>query len=135
MPKDDDFLPDPFQPFPDLMLFENIPKSLLNEEADEEIEFHVTDEENQMQQSLRDNFNKLNETLQNEFVVLKLHRGHVLNELEDLFMQNDFKMRHQTLQIQMILPNGETESAEDSGGGLRDCLSKYWNSFYTERTT
>lgn len=134
-PKDDDFLPDPFQPFPDLMIFENIPKSLLNEEADEEIQFHVTDEEKQMQQSLLDNFSELNETLQNEFVVLKLHRGHVLNELEDFFMQNDFKMRHQTLQIKMILPNGETESAEDSGGVLRDCLSEYWNSFYTERTT
>lgn len=36
-------------------------------------------------------------------------------------MQNDFKMRHQTLQIKMILPNGETESADDSGGVLRDC--------------
>lgn len=120
------------------MIFENIPKSLLNEEAVEEIQFHVNDEEKQMQQmqqSLLDNFSELNETLQNEFVVLKLHRGHVLNELEDFFMQNDFKMRHQTLQIKMILPNGETESAEDSGGVLRDCLSEYWNSFYTERTT
>lgn len=64
-PKDDNFLPDPFQPFPDLMIFENIQKSLLNEDADEEIEFHVTDEEKQMQQSLLDNFNELNETLHN----------------------------------------------------------------------
>lgn len=47
------------------MIFENIPKSLLNEDADEEIEFHVTDEEKQMQQSLLDNFNELNETLHN----------------------------------------------------------------------
>lgn len=83
-------------------------------EADEEIEFHVTDEEKQMQRSLLDNFNELNETLQNEFVVLKLHGGHVLNELEDFFMQKDFNMRHHKLQIKMIWPNGETESAEDS---------------------
>lgn len=54
-----------------------------------------------MQRSLLDNFNELNETLQNEFVVLKLHGGHVLNELED-FMQKDFNMRHHKLQIKMI---------------------------------
>lgn len=135
MPKDDEFLPDSFKPFLDLMIFENIPENLLNYESDIEKEFHVTDEEKQMQQSLLDNFNELNETLQNEFVVLKLHRGRVLNKYEDVFVQNDFKMRHQTLQIKMILPNIETESAEDSGGVLRDCLSEYWNSFYTERTT
>lgn len=113
-PKDDDVLPDPFKPFLDLMIFENIPKNLLNDKSDIEKEFHVTDEEKQMQQSLLDNFNELNETLQNEFVVLKLHRGRVLKKYEDVFMQNDFKMRHQTLQIKMILPNIETESVEDS---------------------
>jgi hypothetical protein len=120
------------QPFPDLMLFKNIPKTLLTEDVDEEILLHVTDEEKRMQQSLLDTFN---ETLPNEFVVLKLHRGHVLKELEDFFMNQQFDMRRQTLQIKMILPNGETEIAEDSGGVLRDCLSEYWNSFYTNRTT
>lgn len=32
--------------------------------------------------------------------------------------------------ITRVLPNGEREIAEDSGGVLRDLLTEYWTSFY-----
>ena len=76
----------------------------------------------------------LDDTIPNTVTSVILNRGHVLEQLEDFFMSNDFDMRSTRLHVQMVLPSGETEVAEDSGGVLRDCLSEYWESFYLRRT-
>lgn len=66
---------------------------------------------------------------------LRLHRGHVLMELEDYFMSHpDFDMRSTTLCVEMVLPNGKLEAGEDAGRVMRDALSEYWEDFYLKRT-
>ena len=81
-----------------------------------------------------DCLSQIDTTLPITTLILRLHRGHVMEELEIFFMYNDFEMLQQNLQIQMVLPNGETELGEDNGGILRDCLTEYWESFYMKRT-
>ena len=81
-----------------------------------------------------DCLSQIDTTLPITTLILRLHRGHVMEELENFFMYNDFEMRQQNLQIQMVLPNGETELGEDNGGILRDCLTEYWDTFYMKRT-
>lgn len=39
-------------------------------------------------------------------------------------------LMQQPLSITMLLPNGTTEMAEDTGGVLRDALSEYWETFF-----
>jgi len=89
--------------------------------SDEEIQFKTTGDD-------------IDTTVEKTNIVIKLHRGHVLEELEDYFMENDFSIRNTDLHIQMILPNGQEEKADDNGGVLRDALSEYWESFYMRRT-
>ena len=62
-----------------------------------------------------------------ESVTLWLHRGQVLHELEDFFMNHRFWVKSQPLVVKMVNPNGRVENAEDSGGILRDALSEYWS--------
>ncbi|XP_041373683.1 uncharacterized protein LOC121386748 [Gigantopelta aegis] len=64
---------------------------------------------------------------------LKLHKGHVLKELIEFYNKtvDDIK----TLEVQMIIPNGTIEAAEDCGGVLRDTLSEFWEDFYSLNTT
>ena len=81
-----------------------------------------------------DCLSQIDTTLPITTLILRLHRGHIMEELENFFMYNDFEMRQQNLQIQMVLPNGETELGEDNGGILRDCLTEYWDTFYMNRT-
>ena len=76
----------------------------------------------------------LDDTIPNTVTSVILNRGHVLEQLEDFFMSNDFDMRSTRLHVQMVLPSGETEVAEDIGSVLRDCLSEYCESFYLRRT-
>lgn len=101
--------------------------------SDDEILFNQTAMGSEMDQLL-DGSHQLNTTLENVVVYVKLHRGQVLEELENFFMEHSFHMRSQSLHIQMILPNGEVELAEDNGGVFRDALTEYWDSFYMQRT-
>jgi hypothetical protein len=41
-------------------------------------------------------------------------------------------LQQQPLHVQMLLPNGLNEAAEDTGGVLRDALSEYWETFFTK---
>ncbi|KAB0800572.1 hypothetical protein PPYR_06312 [Photinus pyralis] len=60
---------------------------------------------------------------------LTLHRGKIFEELIEAFQKHTFHYSC-ALKIEMILPNGETEYAEDVGGVFRDTLSEFWSSFY-----
>ena len=83
---------------------------------------------------VQDLLDSLEKTIPNEIINIKVHRGHVLQELEDYFIANKVKnVRGMDIHIEMILPNGKPEAAEDNGGVLRDMLAEYWNSFYKER--
>ena len=62
---------------------------------------------------------------------IRIHRGHVLKELIDYYKMHDNKNR---VEIQMILPNGIEEVAEDNGGVFRDAITEFWQEFY-ERLT
>ena len=62
---------------------------------------------------------------------IRIHRGHVLKELIDYYKMHDNKNR---VEIQMILPNGIEEVAEDNGGVFRDAITQFWQEFY-ERLT
>jgi hypothetical protein len=77
---------------------------------------------------------RLDKTFQYEVLDVWLHRGHVLEELENLFLVHDFDAKGTSMHVHMILPNGTAEEAEDTGGVLRDALSEYWESFYMQRT-
>ena len=63
------------------------------------------------------------------YVTMHVHRGtlafrEVLGYFKNPSIMNKF------LTINRILPNGEREMAEDTGGVLRDLLSEFWTSFY-----
>lgn len=64
---------------------------------------------------------------------ITLHRGHFLDELNQAFKKVDPFC--DIIEFTVILPNGTTETAEDSGGVTRDVLTEYWEAFYTENTT
>ncbi|CAG9763578.1 unnamed protein product [Ceutorhynchus assimilis] len=59
---------------------------------------------------------------------LVLHRGNIFRELIDAVKNRN--IRFSTVQVEMILPNGKPEEAEDVGGVLRDCISEFFASFY-----
>ncbi|CAH1154527.1 unnamed protein product [Phaedon cochleariae] len=64
-----------------------------------------------------------------EINTLILHRGNIFEELINsvkIHGYEDFK----NIKIEMILPNGNLEIAEDVGGVLRDTLTEFWESFY-----
>lgn len=63
---------------------------------------------------------------------IRLHRGHLLKELIKAF--NDIDPLYDTISLEIVLPNGIPEAAEDNGGVTRDAVSEFWNSFYEECT-
>lgn len=67
--------------------------------------------------------------------LVKVYRGQVLQSLLDFFQKDENDPNNFILSIEMILPNGKTEAAEDNGGVLRDCLSEFWKDFYQQCTT
>ena len=64
---------------------------------------------------------------------LKLHRGQVFTELIDYIMKSDIikeiATQNLSLVVEMVLPNGKSEVAEDSGGVFRDMLTEFWTTF------
>ncbi|CAH1119048.1 unnamed protein product [Phaedon cochleariae] len=63
--------------------------------------------------------------------LLVVHRGEVFEELLAAFQHHTCL---NNIQIEMILPNGQKEVAEDMGGVLRDALSEFWQVFYDKCT-
>lgn len=84
----------------------------------------------------------VNEVLLNDPIILDenidkpvknmvLHRGYIINELIEEFINIDsVNLRHVTVNIEMYLTNGAKELGLDVGGVFRDALSEFWNSFY-----
>ncbi|ELU17777.1 hypothetical protein CAPTEDRAFT_197984, partial [Capitella teleta] len=67
---------------------------------------------------------------------IKLHRGHVFEELNEAFQNNPaMKCPSMCLTIEMVLPNGIVEKGQDTGGIFRDALSEYWSTFKENCTT
>ncbi|CAG9772345.1 unnamed protein product [Ceutorhynchus assimilis] len=64
--------------------------------------------------------------------IMVLRRGHIFEDLLKAFEQNFFDSG--SLKIEMILPSGEREIAEDLGGVWRDALSEFWSTFYEKCT-
>lgn len=64
---------------------------------------------------------------------LIIHRGHVFTELLEAFSKHD--LQNSKLRLEMILPNEESEMAEDAGGVFRDAISEFWDEFYENCTT
>lgn len=62
------------------------------------------------------------------FEKLILHRGNIFKELVEAVRHREINF--QSVQIEMILPNGKSEQAEDIGGVLRDCISEFFRDFY-----
>ena len=66
-------------------------------------------------------------------VEMKIHRGPMaFMELVGYF--KDATVSKRQLMIQRILPNGEKEMAEDTGGVWRDLISEFWTEFYDRCT-
>ncbi|CAH1155552.1 unnamed protein product [Phaedon cochleariae] len=63
---------------------------------------------------------------------LTVHRGNIFDDLIKAF-EDDFFLRG-NLKLELILPTGEKESAEDFGGVWRDVLSEFWQTFYEKCT-
>ena len=61
-------------------------------------------------------------------VEMNIHRG-TLAFRECIGYFQDEAIMDKLLKIKRILPNGETEMAEDSGGVLRDLLTEFWKAF------
>ncbi|XP_058852616.1 uncharacterized protein LOC131699578 [Acipenser ruthenus] len=64
--------------------------------------------------------------------ILCVHRGQLLQELiahfsEDGILENE-------ISIQLVLPDGKIEKAQDEGGVMRDCLHEFWSDFYEQCT-
>lgn len=64
--------------------------------------------------------------------LLILHRGRVFEELLQAFKQDFVDIDE--MKIEMVLPNGQKETAQDFGGVLKDALSEFWQSFYEKCT-
>ncbi|KAG5862721.1 hypothetical protein JTB14_023517 [Gonioctena quinquepunctata] len=58
---------------------------------------------------------------------LLLHRSKIFDELMDAFSHDDIDLK--IVEIELILPNGDSEMAYDGGGVLRDVLSEFWAQF------
>ena len=58
---------------------------------------------------------------------IQLHRGHVLQELLEHYKKHGI---NDTPKVEFIMPNRQREAAEDTGGVLRDVLTKFWEDFY-----
>ncbi|KAK3097567.1 hypothetical protein FSP39_010956 [Pinctada imbricata] len=69
----------------------------------------------------------------NDSIMIQLHRGQIMKEMIDNFIPIQDPMS-QIIKLQLIMPNGELEAAEDAGGVTRDILVEFWTSFYDECT-
>jgi hypothetical protein len=65
-------------------------------------------------------------------ISLTLHRGHLLKELIEAF--KNINPSENTVSVQMVMPDGGLEAAEDGGGVTRDALSDFWTNFYDQCT-
>lgn len=63
--------------------------------------------------------------------ILIVHRGHVLEEMIEQFLYIEID---NILEIEIYLPNGEKEVAQNVGGVFRDILSEFWNDFFLKYT-
>ena len=60
-----------------------------------------------------------------------VNRVRVLKDMIDVF-KGDINPFEDKILVEMVLPNGEVEIGEDSGGVLRDCLTQFWSDFYSQ---
>ena len=67
--------------------------------------------------------------IEREELTIKLHRGQIFDELKDHF-KTKMDLNKHTVKLELFLPNGQKEIAEDSGGVLRDVISEFWEGFY-----
>lgn len=68
--------------------------------------------------------------------IIRLHRGHVFDDLNNI-MKTECDINFgsgKTYEVEMILPNGILEKAQDNGGVLRDAISEYFDTFYKKCT-
>ena len=65
---------------------------------------------------------------------INVNRGNVLQELMNAFKNENMDPYVDVINIDMVMPNGEVEIAEDNGGVFRDCLSQFWCDFYSQCT-
>lgn len=66
--------------------------------------------------------------VQKEKDTLIIHRGHVFYEILDAMKERSISF--QSIEVEMVLPNGSSEKAEDVGGVLRDAISEFFITFY-----
>ena len=76
--------------------------------------------------TLQNNDDLLTDSFPN--INITLHRRRVFKELMKAY--SNLGKYGGRPKITVILPNEETESAEDTGGVLRDVLSEFWEDFY-----
>lgn len=73
-----------------------------------------------------------NSTPSSETKTIRIHRGHIFEEF--LKLADEICTENSNLKIEMVLPSGELEYAEDFGGVFRDALSEFWQCFYEKCT-
>ena len=67
---------------------------------------------------------------------IKVHRGQVMRELIDFIKNTDcHNFRADIVTVTMVLPNGQEEAGEDTGGVFRDMMSEFYDDFYSQLTT
>ena len=64
-------------------------------------------------------------------VKIKIHRGQVLMGMIQAFKTIDVMA---LVEFEIIMPNGNTEEAEDGGGVTRDLLTEFWQDFHDQCT-
>lgn len=99
-----------------------------NFQMEQYIAFNYFDEGN------RNNSYILDDSFLNvETMKLSLHRGYIYKEMLDAFVNMPDTSNIITLEVQILLPNGEEEAAFDAGGVLKDSLTEFWETFYESR--
>lgn len=68
-----------------------------------------------------------------ETMKLSLHRGYIYKEMLDAFVNMPDTSNIITLEVKILLSNGEEEAAFDAGGVLKDSLTEVWETFYESR--
>uniref|UniRef100_K1PM03 Uncharacterized protein n=1 Tax=Magallana gigas TaxID=29159 RepID=K1PM03_MAGGI len=64
-----------------------------------------------------------NQEIVSDEVLIRVHKGHALRELLEAF-SSTLLLPNSRIKIQMILPKGSVELAQDEGGKTRDCLGR-----------
>ena len=65
-----------------------------------------------------------------ENVTLRLHRGRVFEDLNDAFAKGTVTLATESVEVHLIMPNGQREGGEDTEAVLLSVFSEYWHSFY-----